>query len=668
MSYVSCKMAHARLTQLPLGSIQAQGWLKEQLERNKAGMGGEMPKIEPELIGKAYRSLDCHSHFQPGWTSEIAGTYWVGLIQLAFTLNDAGLIERATQWVHDVIALQEEDGFLGVHRKTDNRFEDYCAWGNNWGYRALLSYYDATGEKAVLEAVHRALLWFVNNWTGDKKTSYAGPVIVDSMVTVYHLTGDKRLLDWSEEYKNWLADHDPFHHGVKSMSRPRLNFFDDHVAAFAEAFKNPAILFSATGDESELAATRSGFRQVYEQCWQVTGAPSTNSEHFSPPSCIMETEYCNFAMYLNSFAWLGKITGEAIWFDRMEKILFNGAQGARMNNEKGIAYMTCPNQSSATSMDGSYNGYMTVAKRIYAPNYYVSCCPMQSIRIYPEFIRFSSFFDNGGAFRLAAYGPMAVKPEDGVEITLDTEYPFDDTITLRFKCATPWSRALKLRKPEWCREFQLVRNGEELRGLKLEEDWIELAGPWHDGDTLQAVFKMEARLAPVKDAWFPLEPLRAYTYGPLLFCRGFKETVTEVTEYPLIYLQANPAAKCPVNGDGKITKPISPSKEYPWYDISVSDRNGFEDMQWYAIPGNAKDGDGIKVVRKSEHGYPWDDSPVRLRVPLIRATNSWDHCGTVIAMPFGNPVTPDEGTSIETIELVPFGCTLLRQSCFPVTE
>ena len=665
MSYVKCCMKHARFEQLRLGSIRPTGWLKELFERNKAGMGGKMPEIEPELIGKAYRSPDCHSRFQAGWTSEIAGTYWTGLIQLAFTLDDAELKRQAENWVCDVIARQEEDGFLGVHRPEDNRFEDYCAWGNNWGYRALLCYYDATGDESVLSAVHRALLWFVNNWTDGKKTAYVGPVITDSMVTVYHLTGDQRLLEWAEEYKKWLSDsHDEFYHGEKSICRARLNYFDDHVVAFGENVKNPAVLYTATGDEDELAASRSGFRQIFDRGWQVTGAPSSHSEHFSPPSCILETEYCNFATFLNSFAWMGKITGEAAWFDRMEKILFNGAQGARLKDEKGIAYMSCPNQCSATSTDGSYNSYMTVAKRIFAPNYYVSCCPMQSVRIYPEYVR-NAFFWNGEALYAAVYGPMSVIPEQGIEITEETDYPFDETLRLRFRCQDTWCHALVLRRPDWCKSYRIILNGES---VAAEEDscWLKIDGPWNDGDCLEVTFKMEAVLAPVKDAWFPIEPLRAYSYGPLLFCHEFPSTIREMAEYPPIYLQSNPAAICPVSEEGQdVVKPVSPSKEYPWYDVYVEK---FDDLQWYAVPRNAKDGNGITVIRNAASSYPWDDSPVRLRVPLIRATKSWDRCGTFLTMPYENPVHPDDGANVEIVELVPFGCTLLRQSCFPVSE
>ena len=642
-------MPHARFFQLRLGAVAPLGYLKELLERNKAGMGGKMPEIEPELVARPYVTRDHPSHFRADWTAEISGTYWCALIQLAYTLNDPELIERARVWVQQMLQLQEPDGFLGAYRPEDDRFEDYCSWGSNWAYRALLCYYDATGEPQVLDALHRALLWFVDHWSGDRKTTYAGPVITDSMVTVYHLTGDRRLYDFAAEYRDWLAaGHDYSWHGVDSIRRARFQFHDDHVVAFGENFKHPALLYTVSGDENDLAASEAGFRQIHARSWQVTEAPSSSSEHFSPPSCILETEYCNFATFLNSFAWLGKITGQSEWFDRMEKILFNGAMGARMKNEKAIAYMSCPNQSGATSVDGSYNSFMTVAKRVYAPNYYVACCPMQSIRIWPEYIRNSFFFDKeDDSFAAAAYGPMKAVPEPGVEIIEETEYPFEETVRFRFRCDSPWNHDFKFRRPDWCGCCTVLRGGAAAFPVEDGEGWFKLPGPWRD-EVLEVKFRMEVRLAPVKDAWFPNEPLRAYTRGPLLFCRAFPCDITEVAHAPAVYPKVHVA------------------EGYPWYDVSVSDPE--KNLQWYAIPGNAKNGEDIRVVHKTAHGYVWEDSPVSLKVPLIRSTKSWDRNCSVLAMPFCNPVEPDAGALTEMVELIPYGCSLLRQSCFPVTE
>ena len=107
-----------------------------------------------------------------------------------------------------------------------------------------------------------------------------------------------------------------------------------------------------------------------------------------------------------------------------------------------------------------------------------------------------------------------------------------------------------------------------------------------------------------------------------------------------------------------------PTEKYPWYNVKA-DRHK---LRWYAVPNLGAAEKNCRVIAKSKHGYVWEDSPVRLQVPLICATRSWDRSSSVLTMPFGNPVLPDEEAVSEMIELVPYGCTMLRQSCFPVAE
>ena len=141
-----------RLHKLPLGSIVAKGWLREQLLRSKAGMGGYLDVLEPDMIANTFISYsafkrlpwsseDADPTFAAGWSSEISGTYWTGLVQLAYTLNDAELIAKAEKWVEGVLKHQEPDGYLGGYPKeTTDRNADYNPWGSAWCYRALLAY------------------------------------------------------------------------------------------------------------------------------------------------------------------------------------------------------------------------------------------------------------------------------------------------------------------------------------------------------------------------------------------------------------------------------------------------------------------------------------------------------------------------------------------------
>ena len=187
------------LEPLKPGEIVAQGWLKRQLELSACGMGGHLGEIEPDQMEKPYITRD----FNPangargivGWCAEMGGEYAFGAAMLAYALGDPALIEKAASRVRTAMSLQEPDGYLGAYRPGDNRQEDYNAWGCHWFYNVMLLEYARTGDKTILDAVHRGLLWFVKNWAGDRKTDYAGPTIIGPASIVYRMTGDGAWLD-----------------------------------------------------------------------------------------------------------------------------------------------------------------------------------------------------------------------------------------------------------------------------------------------------------------------------------------------------------------------------------------------------------------------------------------------------------------------------------------
>jgi hypothetical protein len=639
--------SRARLARLPLGSVTAQGWLKTQLQRNKAGMGGHLDELEPEMIGKPFVDRNHCSPVCPGWSGEISGTYWTGLVQLAFALDDGQLKSKARKWVTATLALQEEDGYLGSYRKTENRLEDYSAWSANWCYRALLHWYDATGDEAVLRAVHRGLLWFVKHWDGDNKTSYAGPVLMESMIAVYLKTGDVRLYHWCLDYLRWLDRHDQFHHGMASLQRVALEYNEDHVVAFGENAKHPALIYAAGGPPEYLAASRHGIEQVMAKCWQCTGAPASNFEYLSPPSAVHGTEYCNCSTYLNTFSWMAAITGDACYGDFMERILFNAAQAARKKDERAIAYMSSPNQVQATmdsclfSNDNSFE--------VYAPAVHVACCPVQSVRIYPEYVRGLCMRDEAENLFLPAYGPCAAQfvSAAGPRVTIreETAYPFDETVTLRIRASTPWRRTLMLKIPAWCKAYCVKLNGLEVRGPVAASGYLPVEHTWHD-DQVTIRFEMTPKVVAVDDVYFAKEPLRAVECGPLVFALRLPEHWTAIKGTPLTALP----------------------KEWSWYEVSSVAKDKPAPPPFYALSLDELARKPI-VKRRCESAYPWDDSPLKLAVPMHRSTHAYPPFRDAqkhTLLGYGNPVTADAAS--ELVELVPIGCTTLRLTCFPVCK
>ncbi len=637
-----------QLTRLPLGNVTAQGWLKVQLERNKAGMGGHLDELEPEMIAKPYVDRNYKSKVSPGWSGEQSGGYYTGLVQLAFTLNDEELISKARTWVYSTLALQEEDGYLGNYRKNENRLEDFCAWSANWCYRALLHWYDATGDEKVLDAVHRGLLWFVENWSGDQKTSYVGPTLIESMIIVHMKTGDERLYNWCLDYIKWLDAHDNFHHGMASFQRDALEYNEDHVVAFGENVKHPALIYLAGGPQEYLKATLHGIEQIMTKGWQSTGVPVSNFEYLSPPSAVHVTEYCNFTTYLNTFSWMACITGKARYGDLMERILFNAAQGARKKDERAIAYMSSPNQFFATMESATFANRSSM--EVYSPCFNTACCPTQSVRIVPEYIRAMFMRDKDENLFLPAYGPCTVRyaSKEGTRITIleDTNYPFDETITLRIKASAPWKRQLMLKIPSWCKMYHVKLNGADVKGSVNADGYFPVKNTWND-DTLTVFFEMTPNIVKVNDVYFEKEPLRAVECGPLLFSFRFPENWT------------------PVKGT-----PVTPLPEgWFWYEASYVSKEKPVQPPFYSLNLKELSGGSAIVKKRSVSAYPWDDSPVKLEVPMHRSQQAYPvfrKTQKSTLMAYNNPVTADSTTEI--IELVPYGCTTLRLTYFTVCK
>ena len=641
------KKSSHRLSRLPLGAVTAEGWLKTQLERSKAGMGGHLDELEPEMIAKPFIDRQHKSPVSPGWSGEISGTYWTGLVQLAFTLNDEELKEKARTWVYSTLALQEEDGYLGSYRKNENRLEDYSAWSANWCYRALLHYGDATGDQTILDAVHRGLLWFVKNWAGDQKTPYAGPILMESMLVVYLKTGDEKLYTWCLDYIKWLDSHDTFHHGMASLQRDSLEYNEDHVVAFGEHVKNPALIYLAGGGVEYLEASINGLNQIMDKCWQPHGAPASNFEYLSPPSANHVTEYCNFSTFLNTFSWMACITGKARYGDLMERILFNAAQGARKKDERAIAYMSSPNQLFAT-MESCQFGLNSF--EVYSPCFHVGCCPAQSVRIIPEYIRAMFLRDQDENLYLTAFGPCRVHfaSKEGADLTIfaETRYPFDEVITLHIKATAPWKKKLMIKIPSWCKNLEIKLNGAAVNGSVNEDGYLPVENIWND-DTLTIFLGMTPTLVRVKDVYFQKEPLRAIECGPLVFS----------VKYPAFWT--------PVAGT-----PLTPlSEDWTWYEASILARKKPVHPPFYTLDLTDLNRAVAIVKKQSASEYPWDDSPIKLEVPMRVSHHAysryWDN-QRYTPMAYGNPATADSLSQI--VEMVPYGCTNLRMTCFPVCQ
>ena len=643
-----------KLNVFPLGAIKAEGFLKDQLVKGKAGMAGHLYELEPEMLASPYVKDVYIKNWskveQVGWQAEISGNYWTGYIQHAFVLNDAEMIARATKWVDDVLKTQLDNGYLGTYRhEEDDIYDDYNA-ANACAYRALIAFYEATGREDVLDALHRTLLWFCDNWAGDKKTFYAGPSLIGAMIPVYQLTGDERLRDFAVEYMEFLATHsDPFKRSYRAMLEEDISYLSDHAVAAAGSARIPALVYSVTGEKKYLDAFLRRMKLFREKAVHITGGASCAAEYVAPIASNIDYEYCGFTSLVRTYSKLGYVTGNSEYGYYMENVFYNAAQGARKKDEKAIAYLSSPNQLYATERSSSYG----TSGHMYSPCHVVACCAVNSVVIVPEFIRNLMLYDDNNNIYAFAYGPCTLN-YNGISITEKTLYPFRNKVSFEINCNEEF--VLNLKVPVWAKGYTVTVNGNVVN-LKAEDGYVKVENKWNNGDVVEIEFKVETEVIKIDDS-------DAASKYPLAIKRG-----------ALVY-----ALHIPEKWDAQTGGTVTPLPEgwsafrlNPYYvDVDVPDfheRLGLRRHQfaWNIAVDENLSPDDIEIEEIPENGYVWENPPIKLHTHCYKGEymNAAPYQRKTFEF-FGKyqPVTGE----ILPLTLEPYGCTNLRLTYFPKAD
>ena len=62
-------------------------WLQD-INRRSWSLERVNDELEAEMLHKPFIDRNHKSRWSPGWSGEFSGTYWTGLVQLAFTLDE----------------------------------------------------------------------------------------------------------------------------------------------------------------------------------------------------------------------------------------------------------------------------------------------------------------------------------------------------------------------------------------------------------------------------------------------------------------------------------------------------------------------------------------------------------------------------------------------------
>ncbi len=634
---------------LPLGDVKPEGWLKEQLEAQAAGLTGNVDDFWPDLVNSSWCGGDGEA-----WER---GPYFLdGLVPLAYLLDDKLLKEKVKIWIEPILSTSSDTGWYGPAKNKDR-------WPLAIANKVLMQYYEATSDARALEVLKKYFRYLHDTPPDWPDGDWRGVRAMENAVAGYWLyrqTGEQWILETIESiHKNsfdWTSYYEKFPWDSAALAEniiptATLTGLTAHGVNNGMAIKYPGLWYQQSGDERFKNAIYEGIRKYDLNHGQSAGRFSCD-EHLSGKSPDRGTELCNVVEYMFSLEELYEILGDNSLADRLELLTFNALPGTTTADMWAHQYDQQSNQVLVTAQERSWSSNGNYSN-IYGlmPNF--ACCLANMHQGWPKFTESLWMATNDNGLIAVTYSPSIVKAKvsKGKEITIieETDYPFKGDIKLRISTGGTVRFPLYLRVPGWADSVTINFKGKTVTGISGLT--VKLTGKWNDGDMV--TMKMPMKIRTEKRYNNSTSLLR----GPLYFSLRIEK------EYKSVKINYDNFSY-----KGSVDWEIYP--ESPWnYGLMIDRTN----------PGR-----GIDVVENQISMYPFADKGDMIWSPDSGKYVAWDKEAAVVITARGmkipgwgmrnnsadipplSPVKPEGSTEI--IQLVPYGSARLRITEFPVID
>ena len=626
---------------LPLGSIQPKGWILKLLELQKDGLCGHLGEISAWLEKKDNAWLTVGG--EHGW-EEVP--YWLrGYSDMAFIFNDPEMMKETMIWIEAILKSQKENGWFGPEfRSAETKQLDY--WPNMVILFTLQNYYEYSKDLRVLNFMEKYFRFEMDTPGKEFLTSYweksRGGDNLYSVYWLYNITGKTWLIDLAGKIHNNTANW------MQQSSLPNW-----HNVNIAQCFREPATYYMQSGDSAHLNATYNDYNLIRRTFGQVPGGMFGSDENarmgYIDPR--QGTETCGFAEQMTSDGILTRITGDPLWADNCEDVLFNSFTAAFTPDMKALRYITSPNGVVA---DGENHapGIANEGPFLTMNPFSSRCCQHNHGHALPYYIQNLVVASNDNGLAAIMYNSCitSAKVGDGTKVTLteETNYPFEEIVRFTMNMENKVSFPFYLRVPGWCKKGSVTINNHLVKVDAASGSYIRIEREWADGDQIRFSLPMEVGIR----TWQVNQNSVSVDYGPLTFSLKIKEKYKKLNSIKT----AISDSKWQAGADPEKWPAFEIAALSPWNYGLVIDKN------------NAAQ--SFKVVHKAwpKDNYPFSPQNVPMEIRAKgRQIPSWgiDKNGLVDVLP-SYPARTNQ--PVTDITLIPMGAARLRISAFPVLE
>ena len=601
------------LAKLPIGSIKPKGWVLTQLRLAADGLTGRLPEL----------SKFCQP--DSGWlTGQGAGweeaPYWLkGFGDIGYVLGDQRIISETAKWLDATLASQQPDGYFG----PPANWEKHDLWPNMIMLFCLQSRYEALGDERIPPFMARYFEFQLNvpreQLLPESWQKVRGGDNLESVYWLYNLTGDPKLLELGklifEHTSDWTG-------GIASR----------HGVNITMGIRQPGVYYQQSHDPKHLDAVERNYRTVMDEFGQQPGGMFAADENCRTgyTDATQAAETCSMVEFMYSFESLLRITGNAMYADRVEDIAFNSLPASMTPDLKALHYLTAPNLVECDA--GPTHNFQNKGEMVAFNPWLYRCCQHNVAQGWPYYAEhlWMATREDGLAAVLYAACEVRAKVGSGTEVTVteETDYPFGEEVAFTIRAKQPVAFPLCLRIPGWCEGASMEVNGKSVEVEAKPGGYVRLDRTWQDGDRVHLRLPMKIALS----VWLTVGNSVSVNRGPLTYSLKIGEKWGRhagTDEWP--------------------AHEVWPTT--PWNYGLLVDRSKPEPSFEFTSTG-----------RKAEQLFTPEDAPVMLRARGKKILN-WDIVNNCAGKLQQSPIRSAEPE--EQIALIPMGCARLRIASFP---
>ncbi|MBQ2991141.1 MAG: glycoside hydrolase family 127 protein, partial [Clostridia bacterium] len=504
-------------------------------------------RIAAGLSDQPYRGTVCND-------SEVGKWIEAAAYSLKYA-PDPAMEEEIDALVDLIVQAQMPDGYLNTYFQAlypDKRFKHFAFNCElyNMGHlmEAAAAYYAVTGKRKMLDSMCSLadLLCTVIGPGPEQLHVYDGHAEIElGLLALYEATGVKRYLDLCAYFVNERGRQPSFLLEESSLHREDPSILDrwfglDHHQAHAPVAQQKhadghavklTYLLCAAEDLSRHGKDEEGkLKEAADRIWEnmtlhrmyITGAIGSQGygERFTVDDDLPSDHgYAETCASIGIAFWGNRMLQrkhDSAIADVVETALYNGMlvgwslDGTRYNYTN---ILHCKNDVMSYRQDQQY---LSLQRKLW---YECACCPSNILRVVCSIEKYL-FSASEDTLYINSYASAGLSFQHGGKtggMEIQTAYPYDGKVSIRYAGAEPASFRLALRIPDWCASAVVRVNGQIVR-CACENGYRIIHREWCAGDEIALELQMEAELYGSSPAIFDTAGKAALRRGPLVYC------------------------------------------------------------------------------------------------------------------------------------------------------